>query len=603
MPPVPLARVGLADPQRGHRPAAQHGGRVHRLARGHAGEPPAGAGAEVAGALRDHGHVGAEHVPGGQQPGVQRDRLQVAAERLARRSPSRPASPPRAARRRCGRTRPAAPRRPHHVGDRGAAGPRRGVPRVAGQHRGQRGVQVGHHHRHAAQVVGVAQQRRGAASPARPRPARMACSGVYRALTRCPGPLRSGGSRSGHRDDQRVAAGAQAQVERGGVEQHPVAGLRACRSAPGRPAPAPASPVDRPRRAPPRRPRPRREAPKPSPLTPPDHSGRVASALAGRGATGEGRGVSQAEDRAAAQPGRLPAVGQPVPDRGADPRRGAGLPGLVRGVQADVRARQGRAARAGHPAGDRHQRRRATTRPATGSRAQAYELPEIRLEPDEAAVLGPGRPGLAAGRAGRGGRRARCSSCGRPGIDAEDTAPAGHRAAAADRRGRVRPAVGGGPGPPAGRVRLPRRPARSAAAAAPPRAVGRGQPARPLVRGRASTATGRAAGVPAQPDRRPGQLHRAAGLGRPCRPGTDVREAVSGPGTPSRPREQTARAAGPGRRRVRAAPPRGRRGAAAAGRAGTCRGAALTRPAGGASTWPRSAPTWSCWSPPTCARP
>ena len=46
---------------------------------------------------------------------------------------------------------------------------------------------------------------------------------------------------------------------------------------------------------------------------------------------------------------------------------------------------------------------------------QAYELPEIRLEPDEAAVLGPGRPGLAAGRAGRARPKARCSSCGRPG--------------------------------------------------------------------------------------------------------------------------------------------------------------------------------------------
>ena len=69
---VARARVGLADPQRPDRPAAEHGGGVDGLARGDAGEPPPGAGAEVARSLGHHGQLGAEHVPRRQQPAVQR---------------------------------------------------------------------------------------------------------------------------------------------------------------------------------------------------------------------------------------------------------------------------------------------------------------------------------------------------------------------------------------------------------------------------------------------------------------------------------------------------------------------------------------------------
>jgi hypothetical protein len=81
---VPLAQVRVAHPQRRHRPPAQHGGCVDRLARGHPGESPPGPGAEVARALRDYRDVSAEHVPGGEQAGVHRHRLQVSAERLPR---------------------------------------------------------------------------------------------------------------------------------------------------------------------------------------------------------------------------------------------------------------------------------------------------------------------------------------------------------------------------------------------------------------------------------------------------------------------------------------------------------------------------------------
>src|SRR5690242_20813190 len=70
-------------------------------------------------------------------------------------------------------------------------------------------------------------------------------------------------------------------------------------------------------------------------------------------------GDVETEDRAAAQPGRLPALQPAVPDGDPDPGRGARLPGLVRRLQAHVRARQGGTARARDPArhGDRKSRR------------------------------------------------------------------------------------------------------------------------------------------------------------------------------------------------------------------------------------------------------
>jgi hypothetical protein len=94
---VALPWVGERQPQGRDRPAVQHGGRIDRLARRHAGEAPAGAGAEVAGTLGDDRYIGADHVPGDQQAGVHGDRLQVAAEGLAggdrRGQPARRAEP------------------------------------------------------------------------------------------------------------------------------------------------------------------------------------------------------------------------------------------------------------------------------------------------------------------------------------------------------------------------------------------------------------------------------------------------------------------------------------------------------------------------------
>ena len=106
---------------------------------------------------------------------------------------------------------------------------------------------------------------------------------------------------------------------------------------------------------------------------------------------------------------------------------------------------------------------------------QAYDLPDIRLEPDEAAVLG-----LAA----RVWRRAELAGAAEgallklraAGIEAEDTTQSGIEPRLQTGGGRVRAAVGGGQGPPAGLVRLPRR-GRERGPAAAARAVGRGQPA------------------------------------------------------------------------------------------------------------------------------
>ena len=57
-------------------------------------------------------------------------------------------------------------------------------------------------------------------------PCTVTCSGVYRAFTRCPGPVGSGGSRSGTATTSAYPAGAQALRQRGRVQQHVVADLR-----------------------------------------------------------------------------------------------------------------------------------------------------------------------------------------------------------------------------------------------------------------------------------------------------------------------------------------------------------------------------------------
>ncbi len=144
---------------------------------------------------------------------------------------------------------------------------------------------------------------------------------------------------------------------------------------------------------------------------------------------------------------------------------------------------------------------------------QAYVLPEIRLEPDEAAVLSLAarvwRQAELAGAAAGALLKLRAA-----GVDAsgEETAQPGIEPRLLAGRGGLRPAMGSGAGPAAGLVRLPRgRPER--APAAPPPALGRGEPARPLVRGRVRHRPGRHPRLPAQPHRRGGRVHRPRRVG------------------------------------------------------------------------------------------
>ena len=225
---------------------------------------------------------------------------------------------------------------------------------------------------------------------------------------------------------------------------------------------------------------------------------------------------------------------------------------------------------------------------------QDYELPEIHLEPDEAAVLGIAsrvwQSAELAGAAAGAALKLRAASREADGDGAGEPA-ARHPAAAEHAGARVRPAVGGGPRPPAGHLRSPgERPLRGDEA--DPRAVGRGQPARPLVRRRPRPDARRAAGVPAQPHHRAGEAGRPAGQ----------RQGPRGRGRP-RARQGLGQAAGQGSHRDaagtrgrgrRAAPLGPGRAGRRAPRLGPGHDRLLRRRTGTRATSRRSAPTsWS----------
>ena len=222
--------ISLTDPQRGDRAPAEDRGRVHRLAAGHPREAPPGSGAEVAGPLGHDDHVGAQHVPGGQQPGVQGDGFQVAAEGLA--DGHRPSQPARFAQPRAGPGKPRGQRAAveHHVcrDRRAATGAAAGRERGAQRRRRsrQRRVQVGDHHGHPADVVGGAQH----LVVGRVLLVGTEHGGLQRRVPRLDQVARAGrirGEPVGQRHDQRVAAGPQAERERAGIQQQPVTGFAA----------------------------------------------------------------------------------------------------------------------------------------------------------------------------------------------------------------------------------------------------------------------------------------------------------------------------------------------------------------------------------------
>ena len=229
---------------------------------------------------------------------------------------------------------------------------------------------------------------------------------------------------------------------------------------------------------------------------------------------------------------------------------------------------------------------------------QDYVLPDIRLEPDEAAVLG-----LAA----RVWRRAELAGAAEgallklraAGIEAEDTTQSG-----------IEPRLQTGEaafGPLWEAVRDRRAVSfsyRGAGASAAQR--------RRLEPWGVVNRNGRWYVVGQDTDRGAQRVFRLSRIespvsftGRParsrCRPAPTYGRR-SGTGTPSRPPSRSGCCGcGP-------APGTGCAGTRSARSRQRCRGGTLsrcptTRPAGGASTWPRSARTWSCSSPPTCATP
>ena len=244
---------------------------------------------------------------------------------------------------------------------------------------------------------------------------------------------------------------------------------------------------------------------------------------------------------------------------------------------------------------------------------QAYVLPEIRLEPDEAAVLSLAArvwrqaelAGAAAGallKLRAAGVDASGEETAQPGI--EPRLLAGEAAfgplweAVRDRRPVTFAYRAAGP------ERTP---------AAPPAAVGGGEPARPLVRGRARHRPGRGARVPAEPHRGRGAVHRPGRIGDRAGgyrcPGDRARvgypaagpAAGCGPaGTPGgRVRDPPLRHSCPDPR----APDSTGQCARAARVAGKRSASRSRTSAGSPSTSRRSAPMWSRSSPPTSGRP
>ena len=162
--------------------------------------------------------------------------------------------------------------------------------------------------------------------------------------------------------------------------------------------------------------------------------------------------------RAPGQPGDLPAVDATVPDRRADRRDRARLrarpggPARPRGLPAQVRAGQGRAARAGRAAGDRH-RQRLRHRARLPHRPPRVRPARHPARAGRGRRRGHRRPALAARRPGR--RRVV-----RPGQAARRRRrrrPAGHprRGAGGHRRPGVRAADRRRPRPARGHLRLP----------------------------------------------------------------------------------------------------------------------------------------------------
>ncbi len=177
--------------------------------------------------MADHGDLRVQHVPGGEQAGVQGDGLEVAAERLAH--GDRAAQPVGRAQSGHGAGEPQRQGAAvgHHVRDPGAGA----VVQDRGADGGQGGVQVGGDDGHRGEVVGGAQELVVGGVlfvDAEDDGLQRGVTGLDHVAGGVAGRGRGGGRGQPvrDRDDQGVSARAQAQGLRVGVDQDAVADLR-----------------------------------------------------------------------------------------------------------------------------------------------------------------------------------------------------------------------------------------------------------------------------------------------------------------------------------------------------------------------------------------
>ena len=237
---VPRPRVGLGDPQRRHRAPAQRRGRVDRLARASRPENPHRVPVpRLPGPCATTATSAPQHVPRREQPGVHGDRLQVAAERLPAviTVAGQPARPRRSAAHGAGEPGRQRPAVRHHVGD-----PR--VPGASG--RAAPASTAGRAECRSATTTGIPPRSSASRSSLVVRRSLLVDAEHHRLQRRVPGldqvagPGRVGRQPVGEGDDQGVARRCPGRARaRSSFSSTRSPDLRACRPAPGRPAPAP----------------------------------------------------------------------------------------------------------------------------------------------------------------------------------------------------------------------------------------------------------------------------------------------------------------------------------------------------------------------------
>ena len=529
--------------------AAQDVGGVERLARRHPGEPPRGARADVAGPLCDHDHVGPQDVHGREQSGVDGDGLVVAAVGLP---DGHGAGKPVGGAHRRHRAREGRWQGPAVGHDVDHAG-RRLLGAHSGDDRRQGRVEVCHDDRHAAEVLGRRQQVVVRAVLLVHGQEHLLLRGVAR-LDDVAGPWpRVRRQPVGHRDDEGEPAGAEAAQQRRGVEQDAVAGvgvaddggvgqrlhgaharLVTCSSPVSAPVSASAASSRTAYTAAPahrwssRSTVPARHCITTGRLATRAPRRRVASVRRHHQTAQQNRRArahecprrTRGQDGATPQPRPVPALHPQTADEVPDPRPGPAVRHrrVRRGLRPDVRARQGRAARAGDPARHRGDQLDLGGRDRLPDRPARVRPARDLVRAGRARGARPGEPHVGPRVAGRSRRTGPAQAQGL-GHRARQRVAHRHRAAAAHHRAGLRRRQERRAAAPADRVRLPHR-GRGRDPPAAGRAVGAGLLARPLVPHRARPRPRGAAGLPPVADHRAGARDRARRTPSTSRPTT-----------------------------------------------------------------------------------